>query len=220
MKRFFIGIVALAAVLSMTSCKKTVLFNGRNFNNWEFFLVEDQFGDQVPFENVFSVTDGKEIFIMGQPFGYMRTAKPYSNYRLHVEYVYPEMPGNSGIFINAQVPPDKRWPPCLENQLSANNAGDFLMVGGTDCNEITEEVRASARERGRSPSLKKKEAPSEFIVGDWNKVDIVCEGNNITTYVNGVLQNQCTGFTYDSGYICLQSEGTPIMFRNIWLTKL
>lgn len=220
MKRFFTGIVALAAVLSMTSCKKTVLFNGRNFNNWEFFLVEDQFGDQVPFENVFSVTDGKEIFIMGQPFGYMRTAKPYSNYRLHVEYVYPEMPGNSGIFINAQVPPDKRWPPCLENQLSANNAGDFLMVGGTDCNEITEEVRASARERGRSPSLKKKEAPSEFIVGDWNKVDIVCEGNNITTYVNGVLQNQCTGFTYDSGYICLQSEGTPIMFRNIWLTKL
>lgn len=220
MKRYMTGIVALAAILSFTSCTKTVLFNGRNFNNWEFFLVEDKSGQQVPFEDVFSITDGKEIFIIGQPYGYMRTAKPYSNYRLHVEYTYPEMPGNSGIFVNAQVPPDKKWPPCLENQLSANSAGDMLMIGGTDCDEITDETRAWAKANGRSPVLKKKEAPSEFIVGDWNQVDIICEGNHITTYVNNVLQNECTGFTYDNGYICLQSEGTPIMFRNIWLKKL
>jgi len=115
---------------------------------------------------------------------------------------------------------DRKWPPCLENQLSANSAGDMLMIGGTDCDEITDETRAWAKANGRSPVLKKKEAPSEYIVGDWNLVDIECEGNHITTYVNGVLQNECTGFTYDNGYICLQSEGTPIMFRNIWLKKL
>jgi len=212
--------IAAAAIITLTSCNKTVLFNGRNFDNWEFFLVEDEFGDQVPFDQVFSVTDGKEIFIIGQPYGYMRTKEPYSNYALHVEYMYPEVPGNSGIFINAQVPPDRKWPSCLENQLSANSAGDFLMINGSDCNEVSEEMRAWAAERGRSPRLEKKEAPTEFIVGEWNTVDIVCEGNHITTYVNGVLQNECTGFTYDSGYICLQSEGSPILFRNIWLKKL
>lgn len=220
MKRFLTCILTVASVMAFTSCKKTVLFNGRNLNNWEFFLVEDQFGDQVPFNQVFGVTDGKEIIILGQPYGYMRTKEPYSNYLLHVEYMYPEVPGNSGIFINAQVPPDRKWPPCLENQLSANSAGDFLMINGSDCNEVTDEMRAWAAERGRSPRIEKKEAPTEFIVGEWNKVDIICEGNHITSYVNGVLQNECTGFTYDSGYICLQSEGSPILFKNIWLKEL
>ena len=219
MKRFLTLFVATAAILSFTSCK-TVLFNGHNLNKWEFFLEEDEFGDPVPVDRVIGITEGKEIVILGQPYGYMRTKEPYSNYILHVEYMYPEVPGNSGIFINAQVPPDRKWPPCLENQLSANSAGDFLMLNGTDCNEITDEMRAWARERGRSPRLEKKEAPAEFIVGDWNKVDIICEGNHITSYVNGVLQNECTGFTYDNGYICLQSEGSPILFRNIWLKKL
>ena len=219
MKRFLTCIIAIAAVMSFTSCKKT-LFNGRNFKGWEFFLVEDEFGDQVPFENVFLLTKDKEIVVMGQPFGYMRTTEPYSNYRLHVEYLYPETPGNSGIFVNAQVPPDRKWPPCLENQLAANSAGDFYMINGTDCNEVTDEIRAWAAERGRNPRLEKKAPPSDAIIGEWNYVDILCEGNHITSYINGVQQNECTGFTYDSGYICLQSEGSPIVFRNIWLEKL
>ena len=220
MKRILTTLLTAAAILSLTSCSKTVLFNGRNFKGWEFFLVEGQDGEQVPFEEVFRTTKDKEIVVMGQPFGYMRTDKPYSNYRLHVEYLYPEEPGNSGIFVNAQVPPDRKWPPCLENQLSANSAGDMLMINGTDCDQVTDEMRTWAAERHRSPVLKKKEAPSEYIIAEWNEVDIFCEGNHITTYVNGVLQNECTGFTYDSGYICLQSEGSPIVFRNIWLEKL
>lgn len=219
MKRFLTCVIAIAAIMSFTSCKK-ILFNGRNFNGWEFFLVEDEFGDQVPYENVFLLTKDKEIVIMGQPYGYMRTAEPYSNYKLHVEYFYPETPGNSGIFINAQVPPDRKWPPCIENQLAANSAGDFYMMNGTDCNEVTDEIRARAAEQGRNPRLEKKAPPSDAIIGMWNYVDILCEGDHITSYINGVLQNECTGFTYDSGYICLQSEGTPIVFRNIWLKKL
>lgn len=221
MKRVLTVIITAATLMVFTSCdKKTVLFDGKNFNNWEFFLVEDQFGDQVPFNQVFAITDNQEIIIAGQPYGYMRTKKPYSNYALHVEYLYPEAPGNSGIFINAQVPPDKKWPACLENQLSANSAGDFLMISGTNCDQVTDEIRAWATENGRSPVIKKKEAPSDAVVGMWNNVDILCEGNHITTYVNGVLQNECTNFSYDSGYICLQSEGSVILFRNIYLKPL
>lgn len=220
MKRILTIIVTAAAILTFTSCTKTALFNGRNLKGWEFFLEPDEFGDQVPFENVFRTTKDKEVVVMGKPFGYMRTDKPYSNYHLHVEYLYPDEPGNSGLFVHAQVPPDKKWPPCLENQLSANNVGDMLMIGGTDCDQITDEIRAQAKERGRSPFLKKKEAPSDYIIAEWNAVDVICEGNHITTYVNGVLQNECTGFTYDSGYICLQSEGYPVVFRNIWLEEL
>ena len=35
--------------------------------------------------------------------------------------------------------------------------------------------------------------------------------------VNGVLQNEGTDATPSSGPICLQSEGSPIEFRNIYL---
>lgn len=44
-------------------------------------------------------------------------------------------------------------------------------------------------------------------------------GDHIAVCVNGVLQNECTG-SVRSGYIALQSEGGPVEFRNIWLTRL
>lgn len=36
-------------------------------------------------------------------------------------------------------------------------------------------------------------------------------------YVNGMLQNQGAGATITSGWICLQSEGSPIEFRDIYI---
>jgi hypothetical protein len=38
--------------------------------------------------------------------------------------------------------------------------------------------------------------------------------------VNGVLQNVATGCSVSSGKICLQSEGTPIEYRNIYIEPL
>ena len=43
------------------------------------------------------------------------------------------------------------------------------------------------------------------------------KGGSIRCYVNGVLQNEGTGATLKSGWICLQSEGSPIEFRNIYI---
>ena len=82
MKRILTLLVAAVAILSFTSCTKTALFNGRNLNGWEFYLDPDEFGDPVPFESVFRTTKDKEVVVMGKPFGYMRTDKPYSNYHL------------------------------------------------------------------------------------------------------------------------------------------
>ena len=59
----------------------------------------------------------------------------------------------------------------------------------------------------------------ERPAGEWNCAEIVCVGDHIAVCVNGVLQNECTG-SVRSGYIALQSEGGPVEFRNIWLTRL
>ena len=60
------------------------LFNGKDLNNWVFYL-KDKTVDPA---SVFTIRNGV-IHISGNPFGYMRTKDTYSDYRLHVEWRWP-----------------------------------------------------------------------------------------------------------------------------------
>lgn len=76
---------ALVCALALGSCggnARTELFNGKDLAGW--VCVVDSLGD-VPAGEVFTVRDGN-IRIAGQPFGYMRTARQYGDYRLHAEW--------------------------------------------------------------------------------------------------------------------------------------
>ncbi|HEC02656.1 MAG TPA: DUF1080 domain-containing protein, partial [Phycisphaerales bacterium] len=53
--------------------------------------------------------------------------------------------------------------------------------------------------------------------GQWNSYDIICDGKTITLFVNGLLQNKGADVDPSSGPISLQSEGSPIEFRNIYI---
>lgn len=44
-------------------------------------------------------------------------------------------------------------------------------------------------------------------------------GDRMTVYINGMLQNECSG-TDRTGYIALQSEGGTLEFRNVYLTDV
>jgi len=61
---------------------------------------------------------------------------------------------------------------------------------------------------------------NEKELGGWNKYEITCKGDTIEATINGQLQNKATGVTIGKGYIGLQSEGVPIIFRNIKLAPL
>jgi hypothetical protein len=205
------GIASLASA-QPTSVKakkikgqKIQLFNGKDLSNWVFFLKDHS----VDPASVFSVRDGV-IHITGNPFGYMRTREQYSDYLLHVEYRWATEATNSGIFIHLQQP-DTIWPKCIECQLAAGNAGDFICAGSTDMNERTDKSKRV---------LKKMEPSSEKTAGEWNIMEISCKTNTIDVYVNGVLQNKGTGVNVNKGHIALQSEGKDIEFRNVFLTKL
>jgi hypothetical protein len=181
------------------------LFNGKDLSNWAFFL-KDQSVDP---SKVFTVKDGV-ILITGDPFGYMRTKEKYSDYKLHVEWRWPVEATNSGVFVHGQEP-DAIWLRCIECQLMAGNAGDFVCMNGADINERADKSKAVVR---------KMAAPSEKAVGEWNTMEITCEGNKVEVTVNGVLQNKGTNANITSGSICLQSEGKAIEFKNVYLAKL
>ena len=212
-----ISITLALAIIPFTSCNqsksakeegdktnKISLFNGTDLTNWVFQLKDDT----VEPSDVFMVY-GDVIHISGEPFGYMRTKDTYSDYDLHIEYRWPFEATNSGIFIHTQLP-DTIWPQCIECQLAAGNAGDFICMNGTDMNE---------REDKTSIVMKKKESSTEKPVGEWNIMEISCKGDTIEVYVNGVLQNKGTGVTVNKGHICLQSEGKDIEFKNVYLTS-
>jgi hypothetical protein len=184
---------------------KIVLFNGKDLSNWVFMLKDPS----VDPATVFTVQEGL-IHIKGEPFGYMRTKDIYSNYQLHLEYRYPFEATNSGIFIHAQLP-DTIWPRCVECQLQAGNAGDFVLMNGAD---MKERIDKSKR------VVKKLTESNEKPVGQWNTMNIKCTGNTIEVEVNGTIQNMGSNINLSQGSICLQSEGKDIEFRNIIIKKL
>lgn len=181
------------------------LFNGKDLKGWVFQLKDPT----IDPSKVFTIQNGV-IHIKGDPFGYMRTKKTYSDYNLHVEYRYPSEATNSGVFIHAQKP-DTIWLRCIECQLQAGNAGDFVLMNGADMNERTDKSKRV---------VKKMTASNEKPAGEWNALEIKCLGNTIEVSVNGTLQNKGTGLNISQGSICLQSEGKDIEFRNVLLTKL
>jgi hypothetical protein len=61
---------------------------------------------------------------------------------------------------------------------------------------------------------------SEKPAGEWNLYDIRVQNDSVSIYVNGVLQNIASGMNLTKGYIALQSEGGPVLFRNVRLIPL
>jgi len=194
-----------SAKCPLTPQEKTMLWNGRDFTDWKLF-VEDKSVDAAA---VWSAKNGV-IHCTGKPFGYMRTLADYTNYKLHVEWRWVEGPSNSGILMHMSEP-DKLWPDSIECQLMSGRAGDFHAIGNTDFKERVD--KSSIR-------VPKKAQSSEKPIGQWNTADIFCCENTIRIFINSVLQNEASRTTVSSGKICLQSEGGPIEFRNVYIEPL
>ena len=205
MKRNLAALLILG-IFCFLSCgeRETKLFNGKNLDGWTIHLAPDS-GDVLE-SLVFCAKEGL-INISGQPFGYMITDQSFKDYKLHLEWRWPGEPSNSGIFLHAE-PIDGVWPRCAEVNLMAGRAGDMIASGGSSFEELAE---------GRF--LRSTKESAEHPAGEWNTAEIVCKGNFIQAYINGVLMNEAH-FDRSSGPVALQSEGGPLEIRNVYLTPL
>jgi hypothetical protein len=186
------------------SAKPIELFNGKDLTGWT--PVTDPGKDVA---GTWSVHDGV-IACSGKPRGYLRTNATYKNYRLRLQWRWPEKPGNSGVFVHGGQA-DKVWPYCFEAQLQAGNAGELRVNGGT---KFHKDSKADEK------SMPRLADSSERAPGEWNDYEIVCRKDRVTLLVNGVRQNALDHATLKEGWIGLQSEGGVIEFRAITLEKL
>jgi hypothetical protein len=213
MKKGMLLLTLLAAVVLSGCAQRQVLFNGRTLEGWTPCLA-DASADPAA---VWSVKEGV-LRCEGKPNGYLRTTEAFSDYRLHLEWRWPETPTNSGVLLH-KTGEDKVWPLCIEAQLMNGNAGDMVTMGQGS------RITIEGKEYQTPPDkmaivVPKQHESSEKPAGEWNHYDIVCEGDTIRLYVNGVLQNTGTQSSVTHGAIGLQSEGSPIEFRNIYLKSL
>ncbi len=132
------------------------------------------------------------------------------------------------------------WMESQECQIIEGGCGDFIMVGGASKPSLTCEVRKGEDGQpyyekggekltrnegrynwwGRDPGWKDElgfrgtrdvEKPS----GEWNRMEVICDGGTITNIVNGHVVNVGTNSSLTEGKILFQSEGAEIFFRKI-----
>jgi hypothetical protein len=171
----------------------------------------------------------KDLLICkGKPIGVMRSEKQYENFILHIEWMHMESGGNSGTFVwsNANPPEGARLPNGVEVQMLelewvnlnkkdgvtppiAYVHGELFGVGGVTT--VPDNPRGT-----RSKSIENRCKGK----GEWNTYDVVCIDGVVKLSVNGKVVNGVAGATQKKGYICLESEGAPIHFRNIRIIEL
>lgn len=140
------------------------------------------------------------------------------------------------------------WMESIECQMIEGGTGDFILVGGKKTPSMTVEVeyRQTGKSEqpyfkpggmakkftggrinwfGRDPAWKdvlgfRGEKDVEKAVGEWNRLECVCDRDKITNILNGVVVNQGSMASHAKGKILLQSEGAELYFRRIDLLPL
>ena len=202
-KYFLAALCAAAIFVSCEREKTTVLFNGKDLSGWKAVLKSAE-GETFDGET-FSVRDSV-LHVTGKPFGYLRTEKKYSDYRLHLEWRWAGAEAVDGGVFNRLQDGDKVWPLGVQLQMTPKDMG--VLMGGIKIEGL------------EGPFYKKDrvvEENAELPVGEWNEMEFLCKGGSIKVWLNGVLVNEAVCDALD-GYIAIQSEGGPMDFRNIFLS--
>jgi hypothetical protein len=206
------------------------IFNGKDFTGWKRWLDKGADPDKT-----WSIADGV-IKCTGTPAGYLLTEKDYGDYVLRFQWRWPGKGGNSGCFVHVSGK-DQIWPKGVEAQLQSEQAGDFWLVDGFKLDipksqadprsnrhflrmGETAKVKPEKDSKGRDQYEYVRKPTVEKPLGEWNQYEITCQGDEVRLVINGKLVNVGTKAEATSGKILLQSEGTPIEFRNIEIKSL
>lgn len=197
MKR--ISLIAILLSFAFVGCQSGKdLFNGEDLDGWTIHGTEKWY-----------VEDGLLISESGpdKEYGYLATEENYKNFELNLEFKQ-EADGNSGVFIRSEIEGTKiaGW--------QVEVAPPNLHTGGI--------YESYGRGWLIKPAPEKEDA---LKYGAWNKLKIIVEGDNVTTWLNGV---EMVDFSDEkigeaNGKIALQIHdggGIKVYWRNINLKEI
>lgn len=186
------------------------LFNGKDFDGW---WIRGQN------KNAFQVQDGK-LVVTGEGGGdWIFTDRPYENFVLRFEYRCLSGIGNSGVAIRAA----KDGPPSYT---------------GMEIQVIKAGWENPWQRSGALYATVPPAVQADKPMGEWNAVEILCDGPRIRTLMNGqqLYDTKTTDYTLEavkgnewqkpltdravSGHLALQDYANHVEFRNIRIKPL
>lgn len=187
------------------------MFNGKDFSGW---VLTNTPAETWSYK-------GEVIVCSGKPIGEIRTAKMYQNFVMELEWRHLVPKGNAGVFIWADDITSRGVPfhrgievQVLENDYGNNEShtthGDIFPIHGAQMTPIN----------GRGGS---RAFPTEFRSNpspEWNHYRIEGRSGEISLAVNGKLVTRGRKCVPSQGYICLESEGGVVEYRNVRIQEL
>jgi len=187
------------------------LFNGKDLAGW------------VPVNtapSTWTVEDGM-IVCSGKPTGELRTDRMYQNFILECEWRHLRPKGNAGIFVGADdiTAPGVPFHRGIEVQVLENaygkakwftTHGDIFPIHGAKMTPV------NARGGSRAFPTEERSKPCP----QWNHYRVTCQDGAISLAVNGKVVTRGTECIPRKGYICLESEGGLVHWRNMRIKEL
>jgi hypothetical protein len=223
------------------------LFNGKNLKGWTMKISGhppgENFGNTFRVENgILSVRYDQYGDNFNNRFGALHYDKPFTNYRLKVEYRFvgetaPGAPSwgyrDSGVQFHGQSPQSmglsQNFPVCLEYNLHGGNGKDERPVGEICANGMFVDVNGKKNESYCTAPFVKR----TFHGDQWVTLEIEVRDGKIKHFVNGeeIMSYENPRYNPEheigkkfiaggddkvrSGYISLQSNSHPIDFRKV-----
>lgn len=175
------------------------------------------------------------VHCTGQPIGVIRSRNEFTNFELVAEWRHLKPGGNSGIFVWTTEESLKDLP---RNALPHGIEIQILDHGYTEQYEKATSRKADwftthgdvfpvgvAKMIPFPPVAPdgKRSFPSQNLslgVEQWNHYYIRCINGEVRLWVNGQEVSGGTNCQPASGFLCLESEGSPVEFRNLRVRKL
>ncbi len=180
--------------------------------------------------------EGTLVKCTGKPVGVTRTQKQYKNFELVANWRHLSKGGNSGIFVWAPESVLKDLP--LGSLPGAGIEVQVLDHGYTELYEKSSGKKADwftthgdvfpvgaskmvpfppvAPDGARSFPRENHSKPTP----EWNHYYVRAINGEVRLWVNGVEVSGGSKCTPSEGYLCLESEGAPVEFKEIRLREL
>jgi hypothetical protein len=190
------------------------LYNGKDLSNWVNVNCAPETW----------TAQGEVIHCTGHPTGALRTPRQYENFVLEIDWRHLKPAGNSGIFVwgSPIAAPGAPFLRAIEVQVLDNafnipgknqwytTHGDVFPIWG----DTMKPIHKGDGMRCFPIEERSKSSP------EWNHYRIVGNDGKLRLSVNGKEVSGGDDVVWRKGYLALESEGSPVEFRNIRIQEL
>jgi hypothetical protein len=172
----------------------------------------------------------------GKPVSVLRTTKQYENFEMVVEWSHQKPAGNSGVFVwvtpesikNLKDKGKPGLPDGIEVQILDHGYTDRVKANGgkTDWFGTNGDVFPVRVKMTPFPPVSpngQRSFPRKHLAkghGEWNHYYIRAINGEVRLWVNGEEVSGGTDCDPSQGFLCLESEGSPIIFRKLRIREL